>query len=377
MKKYFIYIAILAIAGVGFYQKIYIPKHTFETLNPTRGNMFVKVNGVGNVGSKELYKIGSIYGGRVLDFKIEEGDFVKRGEIIAKIDYVDLADRALELEATIKKLKSDIKSLEIEKQSAQVRYLYQDKILNKNRKLFEKHAISELDFAKFRSDRDVAKLQVESISSKIDSLHSQMAQIDASLKGLKERLSRYTIKSPVDGYVVRKLLSNYAIITPNQTLIEIVNPKDVWVETHIDTRISGSVKVGDRASIKLRSSSKEFAGVVSNIKPVNNSVTNEREIDVSFNNLPIPFYLEEQAIVDIDIKELQDITKIPNRAIGIYKEQEGVWVVVDKTIHFRAIKILAHSDHSVATKDIDTKDRLVIPNPNKKSLSDGMKIYHD
>jgi len=377
MKKYFIYITILAIVGVGFYQKIYIPKHTFETIYATNGNMSVKVNGVGNVGSKDLYKIGSIYGGKVLDFKIEEGDFIKNGDLIAKIDYVDLEDKAVELEATIKKIKNDIKSLNIDKQSAKVQYNYQNEILKKNKQLFNKHAISELDFAKFKTNRDVAKLQVSTISSKIESLYTQITQIDASLKGLNERLSRYTIKSPIEGYVTKKLISNYAIINPNQTLIEIVNPKDVWVETHIDTRISGSVKVGDRASIKLRSSSKEYLGVVSNIKPVNNSVTNEREIDVSFNNLPIPFYLEEQAIVDIDIKELKDIIKIPTQAMSIYKEQEGVWIVVDNVIHFKPIKVLAYSEHSIATKDIDIKDRLVIPNPKKKSLSDGMKIYYD
>jgi len=377
MKKYFIYIAILAIVGFGFYQKVYIPKHTFETILPSKGNMSITVNGVGNVGSKDLYKIGSIYGGKVLDFKIEEGDFIKNGDLIAKIDYIDLKEKGLELEATIKKLKNDIKSLNIDKQSAKAQYSYQDEILKKNKRLFQKHAISELDFAKFKTDTNVAKLQVASLSSKIDSLYSQITQIDASLKGLKERLSRYTIKSPLDGYVTKKLISNYAIINPNQTLIEIVSPLDVWIKTHIDTRISGNVKVGDRASIKLRSSSKEYRGVVSNIKPINNSVTNEREIDVSFDNLPIPFYLEEQAIVDIDIKELKNIIKIPTQAMSIYKEQEGVWIVADSIIHFKPIKILAYSDHSVATKDITTEDRLVIPNPKKKSLSDGMKIYYD
>ena len=68
MKKYFIYATVLAIIGVGFYQKIYIPKHTFETIYPTKGNMSIHVNGVGNVGAKEIYKIGTIYGERSLNF---------------------------------------------------------------------------------------------------------------------------------------------------------------------------------------------------------------------------------------------------------------------------------------------------------------------
>ena len=378
MKKYLIYTAIILLIGLGFYKKIYIPKHTFKTTFATIGDMNIKVNGVGNIGAKDIYKIGSIYGGKVLDFNLSEGDFIKRGELVARVDFVDLKDKIVELEASIKRFQNDIEALGLDKQSAITQYNYQREIFTKNQRLFRKGAISELDFKKFRTNRDVAKLAVSSVTSKINSLYSQIAQIRASVDGLKQRLSRYTITSPIDGYITKKFISNFAIINPNQTLIEVVNPKDVWVETHIDTRISGEVKIGDRALIKLRSSNKIYKGRVTNIKPINNSVTNEREIDVSFDKLPIPFYLEEQAIVDIEIKKLKSITKVPTSVLSIYKEKEGVWIVDNKSrVFFKPIKILAHSGKSVATKDIKASDRLVIPNPKKKPLNSGMKIYYD
>lgn len=377
MKKYFLYITIVAILGFGFYQKIYIPKHTFETISSSSGNVSITINGVGNVGAKDIYKIGSIYGGQVFDFHVNEGDFIQKGDVIANIDSIDLSNKILELEATIKKINNDINSLNIDKKSATTQYKYQEEILKKNQKLFRQNAISELDFKKFKTNKEVAKLQVESFSSKIQALYSQISQIDASKKGLQERLLRYTIISPIEGYITKKMIANYAIINPNQTLIEIVNPKDVWIETHIDTRISGEVKIGDDATVKLRSSSKIYEAKVINIKPINNSVTNEREINVRFNTLPIPFYLEEQAIVVIKIKELKDVIKVPIQALSIYQEKEGVWLLKENIIHFKAIKILAYSEHTVSTRDISIKDVLVIPNPKKKSLKNTMKIYHD
>lgn len=377
MKKYLIYAVIIGIIGFGFYKKIYIPKNTFKTLNATIGNAALKVNGVGNIGSKETYKIGSIYGGKVLIFNVNEGDFIKKDTLIAVIDSIDLSDKIAEQIANIKKLKSDIKALNIDKQSAATIYNYQDDIFKKNQKLFKKGAISELDFKKFKTNKDVAKLQVSSIASKITSLYAQISQIDANTKGLKQKLSRYTIYSPVDGYITKKLISNFAIINPNQTLIEIINPKDVWIETHIDTRISGDVKLGDIAIIKLRSSNIEHKGKVTNIKPVNNSVTNEREVDISFDNLPIPFYLEEQAIIDIKIKQLENVVKIPSRALSIYEEEEGVWIVDSGVVKFKPLKILAHTNQGAVTKDISVKNKLVIPDPRKKTLSNGMKIYND
>ena len=377
MKRYLIYITIIIILGFGFYSKVYIPKHTFETTKVSIADMSLKVNGVGNLGAKEIYKIGSIYGGKVFSFEINEGDFIKKGTLIAKIDSVDLSDKIDELDANIKRIQSDIKALKLDKKSAITSYTYQEVIYKKYYRLFKKEAISEIDFKKYKTNRDVSKLQVGSISSKIDSLYAQIIQLEANSNGLKQRLSRYIILAPIDGYITKKLISNFAIINPNQTLVEIVNPKDVWVETHIDTRISGDVKLGDFATVKLRSSDIEYKGKVTNIKPVNNSVTNEREIDISFDKLPIPFYLEEQAIVDINIKELKNIIKVPLTALTTYKEKNGVWIVKNKTINFKEIKILAYSNNGVATKNLTSQDILAIPNPKKKTFTNGMKIYND
>ena len=301
MNKKIIYPAVALIVLFVFYKKVYTPKHNKPSpkviANSTIQNSST-INGIGNIGAKDIYKIGSIYGGEVLEFDIDEGDFIKKGTLIAKIDSVDLKDKIKELEESIKKTKSDIKALEIDRDSAVVQYELQKEIYKKNKKLFDKHALSELDFKRFETNQKVAKLKIESVSSKISSLKYASNQIQANLKGLTKRLSRYDIYAPIDGYITKKYIANHQIINPNQTLIEIISPKDIWIKTYIDTRKSGNIKIGDKATITLRSGGK-YSGYVAHIKPYNNSVTYEREVDVKFDKLPIPFYLEEQAIVDI------------------------------------------------------------------------------
>lgn len=377
MKKYLIYSVIFGVVVLGVYQKIYLPKHTFETIRATIGDMVVRVNGVGNVGAKDIYSVGSIYGGKVFSFEVDEGDFIKKGDLIAQIDPVDLADKIAEQEANVKKLENDTKTLVLERQNAMLQYDYQEYIFKKYHTLFQKGSLPQMDFKKYTTNRDTAKIAVEVIASKMASLKSQIAQINANINGLKERLKRYTILAPQEGYIVKNLVSNTQIINPNQTLIEIVTPQDVWVETHIDTRISGEVKIGNIATIELRSSPIKYQGVVSHIKPINNEVTNEREIDVSFKTLPIPFYLAEQAIVDIEIRTLKNITRVPLKALTIYNEKSGVWIATEGVVSFKALDILAYGDKYIATKEISTEEILVIPNPKNKALKNGMKIYYD
>ena len=218
---------------------------------------------------------------------------------------------------------------------------------------------------------------MQSIDAHIHSLQKQIKQIEAGINGLEKRLALYTIKAPISGYVTKKMVSNYQIVMPNQTLVEMVNPNDVWVATHIDTRVSGKVKLGDSATIKLQSSSKKYSGKVVEINPINNPITYEREIDVAFNNVPIPFYLEEQAKVSIFITSYKDAIKIDSKALSINDGKDGVWVLNGDRVQFKRVKILAYEDKMVAVEGISKDSKIVLPDPKKKSLSNGMKIYHD
>ena len=375
--KYAVYLLIIAIVSFGFYKKVYIPKHTFKTANISRGNIDIKVNGVGNVGARNIYKIGSLYGGKILDFSTQEGQYVKQGSLIANIDSVDLKDRIDEQIAFKNKLLNDIKSLKVDKLSAKVNFDYQNELFVKNKKLYKLHSISSLDYQKYLTAKDTAKLKIQSVETHIASLKDQIAQVIAGIKGLEVKLAHYVIKAPISGYTTKKLITNYQIIMPNQTLIEVVNPKDVWVQAYIDTRISGKVKLGDSVSIKLRSSDKIYKGKVVNINPINNPVTYEREIDIAFDDLPIPFYLEEQAVVSIGITTLKNVVKVPTKIITIYKEKSGVWTLVGNRVKFKPLKVLGRQNKSVAVKGIGIDDKLILLDPKKTTLKDGMKIYHD
>ena len=375
--KYLILILLAALIGLGFYKKIYIPKHTFKTTMATKGDITVKINGVGKVGAKDIYKVSSLYGGRVYDFLLEEGDKVEKGQIVARVDSVDLINKIDEQKALIEKLQENIKALEVDKKSAEVNYAYQFDLFKKNARLYKLHSISSLDYEKYKTLKDTAKLKIESLKANIKSLYKQILQTKENIKGMQKRLSYYTIISPVSGYVIKKLAVNHQMIMPNSTLFEVVNPKDVWVQTYIDTRISGQAKIGDKATIKLRSSDKLHKGKIVDINPINNPVTYEREIDVKFDHLPLPFYMEEQAIVQIDINKLKNVIKIPSNTLVFYKEKDGVWTLKGDRVKFKPVKVLARSKKVVAVKGIGLNDKLVLPDISKVALKEGMKIYHD
>ena len=375
--KYLILVVVVSIIGVGFYKKVYIPKHTFEIITPSKGNIPFEISGIGNVGAENIYKIGALYGGKMYDFNIQAGDKVEINQTIAKIDSVDLINQIKSQNALIEKLKEDIKALQSDKKSAEVNYQYQLDLFKKNARLYKLHSISNLEYEKYKTQKDTAKLKISTLEANIKALNKQILQTEENIKGLQKRFKFYTIISPVSGYVTKKIAVNHQILPPNSIIIEVVNPKDVWVQTYIDTRISGDVKIGDEAIIKLRSSNKRYKGKVVNINPVNNPITYEREIDVKFDNLVIPFYMSEQARVWIKIKNLKNIIKIPAKAIVFYQEKEGVWVVKNNKVFFKHIKIVTRYKNEAGVRGLNIDDKIVIPNLKKAPLKNGMKIYND
>jgi RND family efflux transporter MFP subunit len=375
--KYIVYLSLIVIIGFGFYKKVYIPKHTFKTIHAKKGDIEIKVEGIGNVNAKNIYKVSSLYGGKVLDFALEKGEKIEEGTLVTHIDSVDLQERIASQKALIQKTIEDIKGLEVDKKTAEVDYRYQMDLFKKNQKLYKLKSISYLTFRKYQTSKDMAKLKIKSINSHIASLKKQISQIKEDIKGLQKKLFFYTITSPVTGYITKKYITNHQILLPGQPIVDIVNPKDVWVAAFIDTRISGQVKVGDEATIKLRSSDKIFKAKVVDIDPLNNPITYEREIDIAFDNLPIPFYLEEQAKISIKVKKLKNIIKIPVKTLTFYNGKNGVWILKNQKVEFKSVKILAYEDKTVAIKGITLDDTIVIPDPKKKTLKNGMKIYHD
>jgi RND family efflux transporter MFP subunit len=369
------FLALLVIGGgLFFYKKIYLPKHTFKVTAVEKSDMNVEVEGVGNVGSENIYKISSIYGGRVNNFDVLIGQYIPKNSLIANIDSIDLKKQIQSVKENIKVINASIQALKVDKKSAYKEYVYQEEVLKKNKKLYLENAISELEYKKYLVNRDVAKFKVASIDKKIKSLQSQIEQLKENIAALEEKFKRYTIKAPVSGYIIKKYISNYDVVGNYQPLVEMVSPKDIWVDTFIDTRISKRVKVNDKVIIHLRSG-KSYRGYVCKISPVNNAVTNEREIFVKFNKTPSTFYLNEQAVVDVKTATLKNMNVIPANVLAFNNHKYGVWIVKNSKAHFLPVKIIARSGKKVA---IDRADlTIIIPEPKNKTLKEGMKIYYD
>lgn len=369
---------ILAVSAgtVLFYNKVYIPKSTYERVVSSKGDLAVETYGIGNVGAKYTYSITAQTGGKILSITTDEGRWVKKDDLLVTIDSVDVPQMLEEAEIAAKKAASELVatqkellSLQAQRELAQITYV-------RYAKLKEQSFASKSEYDKAKADRDVIEAQIEATRAHIASATMEVSRAQKAVEALKEKLARYMVYAPVDGYVISRDAEVAQTVLPSQAILQIVNPEDVWVKAYIDEKVSGRVKVGQKAEITLRSQyEKRFEGTVARIVPKSDPVTLEREVDVVFKRLPKPFYINEQAEVSISSKTYKDVVKVPLKALSYYKKKVGVWTEKEGKAHFIAVKVLVRGDKEAAVTGIEDNMTLLIESEKKKPLKEGSSVH--
>ena len=373
----YIIIAILVIVGIVlFYKNVYIVKTTYKTLSPKVANLDIKVFGIGNVSAKDIYSITAQTGGKIISILTDEGQWVKKGDLLITIDPVDMPELVEEMLISVEKTKSELKALIKESESLNAQKELALITYKRYEKLVKQSFVSKSEFDKAKTDLNALTAQLEATLVRIESSKIEVQRTQKNADSLKTKLSRFQIYSPVDGYVISKSAELAQNVAYSTTILKIVDPKTLWIRAYIDEKISGDIKVGQKAEITLRSqSNKQFTGYVKRIVAQSDAVTQEREINVAFDELPIPFYINEQARVTINAKTISNAITIPLNTLKVEDGKEGVWTLIDNKAYFKELNIQAKGDNEAAINGIKTEDIIIIPDSSKKALSEGMRIH--
>ena len=373
----YIIIAILVIVGIVlFYKNVYIVKTTYKTLSPKVANLDIKVFGIGNVSARDIYSITAQTGGKIISILTDEGQWVKKGDLLITIDPVDMPELVEEMLISVEKTKSELKALIKESESLNAQKELALITYKRYENLVKQSFVSKSEFDKAKTDLNSLNAQLEATLVRIESSKIEVQRTQKNADSLKTKLSRFQIYAPVDGYVISKSAEVAQNVASSTTILKIVDPKTLWIKAYIDEKISGDIKVGQKAEITLRSqSNKQFTGSVKRIVAQSDAVTQEREINVAFDELPIPFYINEQARVTINAKTISNAITIPLNTLKVEDGKEGVWTLIDNKAYFKELNIQAKGDNEAAINGIKTEDIIIIPDSSKKALSEGMRIH--
>ncbi|KAA3624843.1 MAG: efflux RND transporter periplasmic adaptor subunit [Flavobacterium sp.] len=270
--------------------------------------------------------LSSEVSGEIIELPIKEGQQVKKGELLVKIN-PDLIQAAVsQSQAGLQNVRAQLSQAEANLKNAQLNY-------NRNKELFEKGVIS-------KSEWDTSVNEYESAQANKQAAYYSVQSAAANLKQSRDNLERTTIYAPMDG-TISKLsveLGERVVGTAQMAGTEIVRVADLNnMEVEVDVNENDIVKVSlqDSTIVEVDAYLKrEFKGVVTEIA---NSAENAISVDqvtnfkVKVRILPesyadltegkpdyySPFRPGMTATVDIITEKKKDVTGVPISAIVI------------------------------------------------------------
>lgn len=257
--------------------------------------------GIGTVEARYTYKIGPTFAGRIKRLEVHVGDQVKAGQVLGEMDPVDLDDR-------VRSQASAFKRAEAALREAEARQAYAQAQARRYEQLFAVRSTSEEIVTTKRQELQIADAALSAAREDIARTRSDREALIAQRNNLR-------LIAPVDGVVAVRDADPGTTIIAGQAVVEVIDPKNLWVNVRFDQISASGLAAGLPARITLRSrGGQTLKGRVLWVEPRADAITEEILAKVVFDRIPEPLpSIGELAEATVNLPALPAAPLIPQR----------------------------------------------------------------
>ena len=244
--------------------KVSIEKANRRTITET-------VNASGKVYPEIEVKISPDISGEIVELNVEEGDSVKKGQILARI-FADIyalqrdeaASRVNQSAATVENSKASLEALQANLDQAKQAY-------DRNKKLYDDKVISRSEFEGFETAYKSAQANYNAAKQNIKGLEAGVQTAQTGLSSANKNLGRTTLVAPMNGIISSLSVKKGERVSGNSFSLgtEMMRVADMNVlEVRVDVGENDVVKVhlGDSADVEVDAyNNRKFKGIVTQI----------------------------------------------------------------------------------------------------------------
>lgn len=385
-KKAKITIGIVAVAALGAVLAASILSRRksgveVKTERVEKRDLTAIVTASGNIEPKKKVNISADVMGRVIDLAVDEGDLVREGDLLLRIDPTQYEAAVERGEAAVRQVTSQLAQTEAS--------------LDQARKALER--------AEALHSGDSSLVSEEALEDARTRLHIQEAADEAARHGIavaraaladaRQNLAKTVIRSPMAGRIVRKNIEQgeTAVIgtmnNPGSLLLTVADLSEMEAVVTVNETDVPSIKLGDPATLEVDAMpGTKLSGKVTRIgnSAIQSTGTSEAvdfEVRIGIDAPPETLRTDLSVTADIVTAERKGVLAIPIIALTVkeapkegtgggassemkvedpkakaraervkrQQEQEGVFVVKDEHVSFRPVKVGIAGDNYFET----------------------------
>ncbi|MBS1226657.1 MAG: secretion protein HlyD [Candidatus Aminicenantes bacterium] len=342
------------------------------------------ISASGEIKPKKNINISAQVPGRIIKIGVVEGQDVKAGDFLLKLD-------STQYEANADRDQNFIRAARADMIQSEARLQRDKNALDRQQKLFAEDLISKEQLEAAQAQFDVAQAQSNAIGF-------QIKQAEASLKSTLDSLTKTTYNSPIDGVItsLRVEEGEVAIIgtmnNPGTVLLTIADLSVMEVEVEVDETDVVGVTLDQTAKIRVDAfPDTVFTGKVTEIGS-SAQESKDFKVVVTLDDPSRKLKPGLSASADIVVAEKKQALAVPISALVLRdkpaadktapaeaKEEEGVYVVANERVKFvPVVKGIAGGMLIEIVSGLDEGQDIVTgPYASLRELKDGVLIKSD
>ena len=264
---------------------------------------------VGTIRPVHETAIGARLLARVVDVKLKAGQVVNAGDVLVRLDDVDLQARRRQAEAVLHAAEAA-------------------------RALAEADAIRSANLLKSKA---VSRQEDDRAGTAFKSADAELRRAKESINEIQATLDWAVIRSPIRGIVIDKKVSVGDMVTPGQILATLFDPLQMQLVASVRESLAQRLIVGQPIEVQIESFNKQCLGTISEIVPEAESSSRAFQVKVT-GPCPEGVYSGTFGRILIPLDEEQ-ILVIPRQAVQSVGQLELVNVATQGAVSRRAVRL--------------------------------------
>ncbi len=259
---------------------------------PTRGPAVEAIYATGTVEPSVMLPIASRAAGNLIELPVDEGDQVRKGQALARLDDADLTNTVQELEARARLARLSLQRMQ-----------------------------------------DLAQRKVVA-AAEVDQARADLGAAEAVLKRAIAQRGFLTLTTPADGLIIRRDGEVGQFIPAGQAIFYLSCCAPLRVTADVDEEDIPRVQVGQKVVLHADALPDQvFDGTVSQITPKGDPVARTFRVRI---RLAEPAGLQIGMTVDANliVTERQDALLVPSTAL----QKGALWLVADGRLHRQTVR---------------------------------------
>ena len=226
--------------------------------------------------------------GIIQSIAVDEGDKVKKGDVLYRLRTTDLSLR-------VQQARAAEKSAQVQLSAAKIEYDRMQRLLSKN-------AVEQAQFDKVQAQYQAAQVGVE--------------QAKVAVQVARQGLADATVRSPIAGVVVAKLKNpgEMATMMPPTVVVVVEDQSSLELHFKLPESAVGSIHQGDQVTARFEAIGLDRTAKVEKVSPAVDPATRTVEITALLDNSDGALKSGMLAVIDVGAKAKASATPAPGSA---------------------------------------------------------------